>query len=96
MAKTDASVKGLLMFWSLPIRSAVWGLNARPPDGMSEPDAAAVAIRDAVNWQFGIEQRDDSLARPVVEGAARAGAEGAADERAVHRGARLGRRPLVA
>lgn len=60
MAKTDPSIKAMQLFWTLPVRSAVWGLNPRPPDATSKPDALAVAIRDAVNAQFGIEQSDDS------------------------------------
>jgi hypothetical protein len=60
MAKTDTSIKALQMFWSLPVRAAVWGLNPRAADGLSEPDAQAKVIRDAVNAQFGIEQRDES------------------------------------
>lgn len=60
MSMTDASVKGMLMYWQLPVRSAVWGLNPRPPVGGGDPDATARAIRDATNAQFGIEQRDDT------------------------------------
>lgn len=60
MAMTDPSCKALGLLWQLPVRSAVWGLNARPPDSQTAPDAQSNAIRDAVNHQFGIEQRDDS------------------------------------
>lgn len=60
MAKTDTSIKALQMFWSLPVKAAVWGINPKAPDALSEPDALAIAIRDSVNAQFGIEQRDDS------------------------------------
>jgi hypothetical protein len=60
MAKTETSIKALQMFWSLPVKAAVWGINPKAADGLSEPDALAVAIRDSVNAQFGIEQRDDS------------------------------------
>lgn len=50
MGKTDPSIKSLLMFIGLPIRSAVWGLN--PSD---EGDQEARFIRDAVAWNFGLE-----------------------------------------
>lgn len=60
MAMTDPSCKALGLLWQLPVRSAVWGLNPRPPDSLTAPDAQSLAIRDAVNMQFGIEQRDDS------------------------------------
>jgi hypothetical protein len=60
MAKTETSIKALLMFWSLPVKGAVWGCNAKTADTLSSPDAEAKVIRDAVNAQFGIEQNDDS------------------------------------
>jgi len=55
MAKTDTSIKALQMFWTLPVKAAVWGIN--PSD---EADPVARMIRDACNVQFGIEQLDDS------------------------------------
>lgn len=50
MALTDPTIKSLLAFQSLPVRSAVWSLEPRVDD---EP--AALAIRDAVAWNFGLE-----------------------------------------
>lgn len=56
MAKTDPSVKGLLMYLGLSIRSAAWGLN--PAD---EDDPVSVAIRDMVAWNLGLEGEDGQL-----------------------------------
>lgn len=56
MAKTDASVKSLLLFLMLPVRSASWGLNAR-----DEADPVDVAIRDMVAWNLGLEQQDGQM-----------------------------------
>jgi hypothetical protein len=48
MAKTDASIKALQMFWSLPVKARRLGDEPESAaDGLSEPDALAVAIRDA-------------------------------------------------
>lgn len=49
MASTDSSVKSTIMFLQLPVRSGLWGLNA------ATDDPEAQLIRDAVNWQFGVE-----------------------------------------
>ena len=50
MASTDPTIKALLQFWSLPIRSAVWSLEPRVKD-----DPVALAIRDMVAWNLGLE-----------------------------------------
>lgn len=49
MATTDPTIKALIQFWALPIRSAVWGL-----DPSSKDDPVAVGIRDMVAWNLGI------------------------------------------
>lgn len=49
MALTDPTIKGLLQFWSLPIRAAVWGLNPRNETPIAQ------AIRDMVAWNVGLE-----------------------------------------
>lgn len=55
MAKTSASVKSLLMFLALPIRSAGWGLNPR------EDSPVARAIADMVAWNLGLEDHEGEL-----------------------------------
>lgn len=56
MATTDPSVKSLLLFLLLPVRSAVWGLD--PSD---DTDPEAVRIRDAVAWNFGLDGEDGQM-----------------------------------
>ena len=55
MRKTDPTIKSILLFQELPVRAASWGLNPR------EEDPLAKAIRDAVNWNFGVEDEDDGF-----------------------------------
>lgn len=50
MALTDPTIKSLIQFWSLSARSAVWGLQPRIED-----DPVAIAIRDCVAWNVGLE-----------------------------------------
>jgi hypothetical protein len=53
MSATDPTIKALLQFWSLPIRSAVWGLEPR-----IQNHPIALAIRDYCAWNLGL---DDEL-----------------------------------
>lgn len=54
MAKTDPSVKSILLFYGLPVRSAAWGLN--PAEyGKPSTDPVAVLISDMVAWNLGLE-----------------------------------------
>lgn len=61
MRKTDASVKSMLLFLKLPIRSAVWGLDPRAADTRSEPDALSILIRDFVAQNLGLAHHDGWL-----------------------------------
>lgn len=51
MRKQDGTVKSLLWFLKLPIRGATWSLD--PADETPE----ALAIRDCVAWNFGLEDQ---------------------------------------
>ena len=54
MAKTDPSIKSVLLFYGLPVRSAAWGLN--PAEyGRPSTDPTATLIRDMVAWNVGLE-----------------------------------------
>lgn len=55
MALVDPTIRSLLMFYALPVRSAIWGLDPRSPDSVSEPDAVARAICDFCAWNLGLE-----------------------------------------
>lgn len=52
MAMTDPTIKSMIQFWSLPVRSAVWGLE--PAD---EAERFTIAVRDLVAWNVGLEGR---------------------------------------
>lgn len=55
MSKTDPSIKGLLMFLLLPVRSAAWGLEPK------DDSPVARAVRDMVAWNLGLEGKDGEL-----------------------------------
>lgn len=50
MAMTDPTIKSLLQFWALPVRSALWTLLPRVKD-----DPLALRIRDFCAWNLGLE-----------------------------------------
>lgn len=51
MALTDPTIKSLLAFWSLTVRSATWGLE--PVEAMGLP----LFVRDYCAWNVGLEGR---------------------------------------
>jgi hypothetical protein len=55
MAKTDPSIKSLLMYLLLPVRSAQWGLEP------ADDTPVAKVIRDMVAWNLGLEDQDGQL-----------------------------------
>jgi hypothetical protein len=56
MSLTDPSIKSLLLFLLLPVRSAVWGL-----DPAIDGDPESLRIRDAVAWNFGLDGEDGQM-----------------------------------
>lgn len=66
MRKTDASVKSVLMFLKLPVRSAVWSLDP------ANDSPAAAAVRDMVAWNVGLEgqlgEMDQSWSKQLDQG----------------------------
>jgi hypothetical protein len=55
MRKTDASIKALLLFLKLPVRSAAWGLNPKT----EEPEAQVIC--DFVDWNLGVESGEGQM-----------------------------------
>ncbi|RDI73299.1 Protein of unknown function (DUF935) [Gaiella occulta] len=55
MRKTSASVKSLLMFYKLTVRSASWSIDPHDTDPVSK------VIRDMVAWNLGLDGEDGQL-----------------------------------
>jgi hypothetical protein len=55
MRKTDPSIRSTLSFLKLPVRSATWGLEP------AERSPEALAVREFVAWNLGLEQHEGRL-----------------------------------